>query len=88
MPEYMYDFNPNVNQAYWKDSAGNEYFGIAPRGSELADAKWMIIKLEVTSGSGGTGWNMKWADSNDLPDNVWGSPAAVESLTYGLLARR
>jgi hypothetical protein len=86
LPEGLYDFRCNYNNAYHKDAAGNDYFGYAARTSlEDADATaapiWQIVKLEYT----GDNWIMKWADGDDLPDNIWDN---VEAITYTLLRKR
>lgn len=73
-------FELDINVAYNKDAAGNEYFGWAPRIKGVSTAKphWKIIKMHYTSGN----WVKKYADGNALFDNIWDN---VESLSYRLL---
>ena len=80
MAEPIFDRRVNYNIAYHNDGT-HEYFGYAPRGVATSDAKWQIVKLEYT----GLHWVQKWADSDDMPDNVWDNVAA---LSYGLLKAR
>lgn len=86
MPEPLYDMRVNYNTAYHNDGT-HEYFGYAPRGVATSDAKWQIVKMEYTTGYSvqGDPWVLKWADGDDLPNNVWDN---VESLTYELLKKR
>jgi hypothetical protein len=81
MPEPLYDMRCNYNIAYHKDAGNNEYFGYAARGVATSDSAWQIVKMEYT----GSNWVLKWADGNDMPDNVWDN---VELLTYELLKKR
>lgn len=86
MAAHLFDANPNINQAYHCD-ATHEYFGDAPKGFATSDAKWRIFKIEYDNGYNVAGdpWVIKWADGDDLPDNVWDN---VATLSYSLLKAR
>lgn len=81
MAEPLFDMRVNYNTAYHKDLDGDEYFGYSARGVKTSDAKWQIVKIEYSDND----WIIKWADGDDLPDNVWDN---VDSLTYDLLKTR
>lgn len=51
------------------------YKGYAQIGSSDADPVWMMAKIEIV----GNVYSTKWADGNDLFDNIWDNRAA---LTY------
>ena len=57
-------------------SASVTYLGFAAIGASEADAVWQIIRITVT----GTITDIKWADSDNLYNNIWANRA---SLTYG-----
>ena len=71
-------FEKAMTVAYHVDSNGHKYFGYADKGATQTQAKWKIMKQEFTDSN----WIMKYADGDDLFDNVWSN---VESLTYKLL---
>ena len=86
MAAHLFESPPNTNQAYHNDGT-DEYFGDAPRGATTAMAKWRIFKIEYDTSysTAGDPWIIKWADGNDIPDNVWDN---VATLTYELLQAR
>jgi len=86
MAEPLFELSPNFNLAYHND-AKDEYFGEAPKGAATSDAKWRIYKMEYDTSyaTAGDPWIIKWADGDDLPNNIWDN---VATLSYSLLKAR
>lgn len=56
-------------------TASITYLGYAAPGSSTSDAVWKMMRLERV----GSQVEVKWADGNDLHDNIWDDRA---TLTY------
>lgn len=56
------------------ETSGNyKYIGIAPSGSLTSSAVWQLMRLTF---AGSELTEIKWADGNQSPDNIWDDRAS------------
>ena len=80
----LYEPLPRTTFAYHKDASGNEYYGEAPKGARVGEAKWSI-GAQIYTTTALVAWVFKFpVDSTtgiatDAPKFVWND---VETYSY------